>query len=176
VIGPYSQHPARFLPYDPVAAEVASLISTEIHGVEPSLTVEHVGSSAVPGCAGKGVVDLAVCYSPGGLDAAKAALDRIGFQPQPGPDPFPESRPMRVGSAIVRGGVYQLHAHVIEQRSAEIVELLAFREALRADATMRRDYEARKQAIISDGVNDTAAYAEAKGGFVHSVLREVYGD
>jgi GrpB-like predicted nucleotidyltransferase (UPF0157 family) len=37
----------------------------------PALTVEHVGSTSVPGCSGKGVIDLMVVYPPGLLKDTK---------------------------------------------------------------------------------------------------------
>ena len=36
----------------------------------PQLHVEQIGSTTVPGCEGKGIVDLAVLYLHGGLDQA----------------------------------------------------------------------------------------------------------
>ena len=176
MIGPYTRHPARFLPCEPDAAEAALSVAAAICGLESTLTVEHVGSTAIPGCGGKGVIDLAVLYRRGGLDRAKSVLDELGFQPQPGPDPFPESRPMRVGSVEWHGRTYQLHAHVIEMGCAEHTELVAFRDTLRADAALCLAYQARKRAIIDAGVTDTAAYASAKSGFVHDVLSEAKAD
>jgi GrpB-like predicted nucleotidyltransferase (UPF0157 family) len=41
-----------------------------------------VGSTSVPGCAGKGVIDLMVVYPPGHLDDTKAVLADLGFQRQ----------------------------------------------------------------------------------------------
>src|SRR5438874_1909694 len=77
-------------------AEVARRVGDVIRSVAPELQVEHVGSTSVPGCGGKGIVDLAVLYGEGFLDRAKLILDGLGFQKQGGRDPFPESRPMRV--------------------------------------------------------------------------------
>ena len=39
------------------------------------LAVEHIGSTAVPGCAGKGIVDLAAFYPPDMLPATRDAID-----------------------------------------------------------------------------------------------------
>ena len=170
MIGPYSVEPARFRPYDPHAAQVAATVADAVRVVDPRLAVEHVGSTAVPGCAGKGVVDLAVLYPADGLASAVTLLDDLGFQPQPGSDPFPESRPMRVGSLMVAGRRYRIHAHVLAAGCAEQRELIAFREALRLRPDLCRAYEARKQAILASGVTDSAQYAREKGAFVCEAL------
>lgn len=173
VIGPYSQEPVRFRVYDPATAQVAAIVMDALLDLEPSLSVEHIGSSSVPGCGGKGTVDLAVLYLPGELGSATNALDQLGFQPQPGPNPFPESRPMRVGVLELAGKHYPVHAHVLELGCPEHAQLLAFRDALRADTRLCRDYEAHKQAILADGVSNRQEYTNAKGTFVREVLAEL---
>jgi len=170
VFEPYVDGPARFQPYDLNAPLIANLIVARIAEIEPKLAVEHVGSTAVPGCAGKGIVDLVVLYGEGGLDRAKQVLDILGFQRQTTRDPFPEDRPMRVGAISYAGRIYQLHAHVIRADSSEIFELRAFRDRLRADPELREAYESTKRQIIAAGVTDSVAYCEAKGGFIRQVL------
>ena len=57
-IGEKEQAPAACLPYNPRAQEVARKVARMIDHQLPDITVDHVGSTAVPGCAGKGVIDL----------------------------------------------------------------------------------------------------------------------
>ena len=65
--------------------------------------VEHIGSTAVPGLPGKGIVDLSVEADPAAIPGIVEALLGLGFQPQPGPDPWPPTRPMLVGAVVVEG-------------------------------------------------------------------------
>src|ERR1051325_29485 len=67
----YHSSPAEFRPYDPAVTEVARLLRDLIEGVESKLQVEHVGSTSVPGCAVKGIIDLAVLYPDGFLVRAR---------------------------------------------------------------------------------------------------------
>ena len=39
-------------------------------------------------------------------------LYELGFGPQPGPDPWPPTRPMLVGSYTLDGRAYRIHLHV----------------------------------------------------------------
>ena len=66
-IGGQVHAPAACLPYDPRAPEVARRVTEIIHRQLPHVLVEHVGSTAVPGCAGKGVIDLLIPYREGEL-------------------------------------------------------------------------------------------------------------
>jgi GrpB-like predicted nucleotidyltransferase (UPF0157 family) len=169
---PYISRPAEFRAYDPQDAEVAHLLVSAIQHVEPQLQVEHVGSTSVPDCGGKGVIDLAVLYGEGFLARARAVLDGLGFQKQSGPEPFPESRPMRVGGVEHDGQSFRIHAHVIALGSDEHRELVSFREALRASSELRHRYEERKRTILGMGIEDPVEYCKAKGGFITDVLHE----
>jgi GrpB-like predicted nucleotidyltransferase (UPF0157 family) len=169
-IGRYQNPGAVCRPYDPRAPEAAAEVVRMVAAGGVGLCVEHVGSSAVPDCDGKGILDLLVLYPPGGLEAAKSALAGLGFQKQTGRDPFPEERPMRVGSFSFAGGIFQIHAHVVARDSAEAGELLRFRDALRRDPNLRRAYAARKRAILAAGVADSVEYSVVKGEFVRNFL------
>jgi GrpB-like predicted nucleotidyltransferase (UPF0157 family) len=168
---PYVSAPAAFRPYDPAVKELAHRLGEAIRNVEPRLQVEHVGSTAVPGCGGKGIIDLAILYPAGLLATARNVLDGLGFQKQGGPEMFPEERPMRVGGIEHHGHCYRIHAHVIALDSDEHRELVWFREELRGDAALRRRYEERKQAILATGIDDSLEYCKAKAGFISDVLK-----
>ena len=138
----------------------------------PDVKVEHVGSTAVPGCAGKGVVDLMVLYPPGQLSEVREGLDALGFQRQTGRDPFPEERPMRIGSIEFEGTRFRLHAHVIASDSPEVSEFRTFRDRLRGDPMLLEQYVALKRKIIAEGVTDSLDYSIRKGDFIAGILRD----
>ncbi len=166
----YEALPAACLPYDPAAAQVARLVSRFLEERLAGVRVEHVGSTAAPGCAGKGVIDLAVIYENGDLVRVRDAIDDLGFQRQKNREPFPEERPMRQGAMEYEGKRYRLHLHVIEKSSPELEELRFFRDCLRADAELRRVYADKKRSVIKAGVTDPTDYAIAKGEFVRECL------
>ena len=170
VIGPYESRPATCRAYDPRAAAVALQVADCIASHLPQIRVEHIGSTAVPGCAGKGIVDLMIAVGNGELETVKDTLDRLGFQQQTGPDAFPETRPMRVGSLIHDGVTFLLHLHVIPADSAEVDDMRFFRTCLRADPELLKAYVARKREIISDGVTDPVDYTKEKRKFIQEML------
>jgi GrpB-like predicted nucleotidyltransferase (UPF0157 family) len=171
-IGPYVEGPAHCADYDPRAARVADEVAAVILGAMPGLRIEHVGSTAVPGCAGKGVVDLLIVYTPGRLDDTVAGLDALGFQPQTSGNPFPQERPMRRGTFGSGGAMFRVHVHVIREGAAEVEALVKFRDRLRTDAKLLAAYIAEKRAILAAGVTDTGQYSNAKGGFIRGAIAD----
>jgi GrpB-like predicted nucleotidyltransferase (UPF0157 family) len=170
VIGPYIQKPVELQPYNPlypnVAQYLADLIRTKLNCVK----VEHVGSTAIEGCVGKGIIDLMVLYPEGFLEKTKDALSSLGFQPQPHKEPFPENRPMRVGSADYKDQLFQIHVHVIHQGDAESLSTLKFRDMLRKDKRLRDRYVQCKRLILQAGTIDSLDYCRAKSSFIEKVI------
>ena len=92
-----------------------------------AIVVHHVGSTSVPAGAGNGVIDLLVAYPAGLLSTARELSHALGFQGSASRNPFPEDRPMRVGSVHHDGRHCLIHAHVVSTQSPEVDELLWFR-------------------------------------------------
>src|SRR5205823_263880 len=159
-----------YVEYDPAAPAVAQRVIDLIEAAAPWVKAEHIGSTAIPGCAGKGIVDLVVLYPSGELERTREAVDRLGFQPQRAGHEFPEDRPMRVGAVEHEGRMYRLHAHIVAADSAEANALYRFRDVLRSDGKLRDAYQAKKRAILESGTSDPAGYTHAKGEFINAVI------
>ena len=157
--------------YDPQSPAVATILILLIHARDPRLVVHHVGSTSVPACAGKGVIDLLVAYPAGLLSTARELLQALSFQEKASRNPFPEDRPMRVGSLQHAGRRYLIHAHVVSAQSPEVDELLWFRARLEMDAAVRAQYVAEKRRLLLEGVAHSTDYAVRKGGFIQAVLQ-----
>ncbi len=170
VIGAYVSRPAACREYDPRAANVARLIAAMVQEHLPQVRVEHVGSTSVPGCAGKGTVDLMIAVADGELEKVKELLDRLGFQGRIGRDPFPETRPLRAGSFVHGGETFFVHVHVLPASSPEVDEMRFFRTCLRADPELLRAYVARKREIIAGGTTDSLEHCRIKGEFIKEIL------
>jgi GrpB-like predicted nucleotidyltransferase (UPF0157 family) len=174
-IGPYVYPPAACNDYDPRAPAVAQRVAALITQRLPSLTVEHIGSTSIPGCAGKGVIDLMIVYPPGQLEGVKRVLVDLGFQPQPNRDPQPDSRPCRVGTVQYDGSTFRIHVHAIPPGSPEIAQQRAFRDRLRSDPQLMETYVARKRETIAAGHTDAAGYNAGKAPFIRAMLRSETG-
>jgi GrpB-like predicted nucleotidyltransferase (UPF0157 family) len=169
---PYQLHPASYHEWDPRAPVVAGLLIRAIETANPDVTVEHVGSTSVPGCGGKGIIDLMLIYPTSELEKARDSLDRSGFQHQASGDPFPEERPMRVGAVQYDGSEFRTHIHVIAADSHEVAEFRTFRDRLYASPQLVADYMARKREILASGITDSLDYTREKGSFCQDVLAD----
>jgi 5-(carboxyamino)imidazole ribonucleotide synthase len=172
-IGTYAQRPFGVHAADPRALEVGSTVADLVRSAIPGARIEHVGSTAVPGLPGKGVIDLMLVSPADSVSRTADRLVRLGFQRQGGLDPWPPSRPMLVGSVEWRGRPYQVHLHVIPETSPEVRAHLDFRDALRADPRLRRDYAADKRRLAAEEDADWWTYSAGKGPWIESVLDRI---
>jgi GrpB-like predicted nucleotidyltransferase (UPF0157 family) len=168
-IGPYQRVPVQVHQADPQAPEAARRLIALIATRWPATPAEHVGSTAVPGLAGKGIIDLLLAAEPARIPAITQALLELGFQPQV-PAAFPASRPMLWGAFRHGATTYGVHVHVVPASSPEIAAMRGFRDALRADPHLRRRYAALKRAIVAGGPADPVAFTKAKHDWIAATL------
>lgn len=173
VIHRYEALPAAYNDYDAGAIDVARTVKILIEAAAPGTHVEHIGSTAIPGCAGKGIVDLMVVYPHGRIVATRDAIDGLGFQRQQAGHAFPEERPMRVGAIDAHGKRYRLHVHVIDAEDDEVASMRTFRDVLSGNRQLRADYEAKKRAILDAGLRESVKYTEAKAQFINALMTRV---
>ena len=167
---PYERREAHVREWDPRTAEVAATIAAMVRRRRPDLVVEHIGSTAVPGLPGKGIVDLSVEVEPGQIPGVVEALSALGFGPQPGPDPWPPTRPMLVGAVELGGGEFRIHLHV-QPRGGDMPRDLAFRDALRNDPELMRQYTELKTEITGGGGVDGFRYTHSKTTWILGVYK-----
>ena len=171
-VGPYRRVPVQVHQADPHAPEVARRLIELIATRWPGTPAEHVGSSAVAGLAGKGIIDLLLPAEPANIPAVTQALLELGFQPQH-PTVFPASRPMLWGAFRHGPTDYRVHVHVVPASSPEVTALRGFRDALRADPLLRRRYAALKRAIVAGGPVDPVVFSNAKHDWIAATLGQL---
>ena len=171
-IGPYERLSAEVHEWDPRTVEVAARVAELVRERRPDLEVDHIGSTAVPGLPGKGIVDLSIETTPDEIPGVVAMLYDLGFGPQPGPDPWPPTRPMPVGSLELDGRHYRIHLHV-QPTGGDFPRDIAFRDALRNDPELRSQYEGLKRGITSGGAVEGLKYTHSKTRWILSVYRKL---
>jgi GrpB-like predicted nucleotidyltransferase (UPF0157 family) len=132
--------------------------------------VEHIGSTSVPGLPAKPVVDM---LAP--VRSLEAAQDCVGALEADGwlfwaEDPC---RHYRLWFLRPRPEARTHHLHVIEADHPHAQALLAFRDVLRANPDLCRDYARLKRRLAHEHGDNRNAYSNAKGDFVERVLRQV---
>jgi GrpB-like predicted nucleotidyltransferase (UPF0157 family) len=125
---------------------------------------EHIGSTAVPSLAAKPVIDImAPVQSLAASVAAIAAAGRIGYVH------FPYKQQVMHGFCKPSPAHRTHHLHLVPLNSRLWQERLAFRDVLRASASLRSEYQALKLKLAAEYRQDREAYTEAKAPFIARV-------
>jgi GrpB-like predicted nucleotidyltransferase (UPF0157 family) len=170
---PYCRVPIMVRESNAAAPAVARQVADLIAAKRPGAVVEHIGSSAVPGLAGKGTVDLLLPTPPEEIPAVADDLLELGFQRQQVATAFPPTRPMLQG--VIRHGdtSFRVHVHVVPASSPEVTALRGFRDALLADPSLRAEYEELKRSIVGAGTVDSVAFSKAKHAWIVAALERL---
>jgi GrpB-like predicted nucleotidyltransferase (UPF0157 family) len=172
-IEPYCRVPIVVHEADTRAPEVARRVIELIAARRPGAVAEHVGSSAVPGLAGKGTIDLLLPTPPDQIPAVTRDLLALGFQPQAISTAFPPTRPMLQGVIRHDDTSFRIHVHVVPDSSPEVAAIRGFRDALLADPALRQEYAALKRAIVAAGTVDSVAFTKAKHDYITRILERL---
>lgn len=130
-----------------------------------ALSIEHVGSTSVPGLAAKPIVDLDAVVAPGQVGTAIDRLAAIGYEHK-GDLGVPGREAMRHPRGTARH-----HLYVCEEGNLALANHLAVRDVLRADAAAARAYGELKRALAARFADDVDGYVEGKAAFILDVLR-----
>lgn len=156
--------------YDPEWATLAGRVCAAIlrGGGELVSGAQHIGSTAVPDMPAKPILDIAVAIpAPEAMPAAVRRLAASGYIDR-------GDRGEDGGHLLVQdtpSGLRAIHLHVVVKACPQWRSYLRFRDLLRADVTLRRTYADLKKLLARRYPEDRAAYTDAKGRFIQSVLR-----
>jgi dephospho-CoA kinase len=160
------------VPYDPAwPAQAARLVErVRAAGGDAVRSVEHVGSTAVPGLAAKDVIDLQLVVDDlAAADALAGPLAAAGLPPYPGrwEDDGADGVRLakRVHGSCDPGRAANLHVRPADSPFADLT--VTFRDWLRAHPAERDAYAAVKAGAAGRPVED---YLAAKGPWVVAAL------
>jgi GrpB-like predicted nucleotidyltransferase (UPF0157 family) len=129
-------------------------------------SIEHIGSTAVPGLLAKPIVDIMVGVIPFPPAAFwSKSIVALGYE--------------SLGEAGVPGRLYfrkrgplSSNLHVVERSGIHWVSNLALRDYLRRSPEAATRYASAKRAAIATGATTLLTYSEAKGSVVEELLRK----
>jgi GrpB-like predicted nucleotidyltransferase (UPF0157 family) len=159
--------PVIVVDYDPAWAATFEVLRKQVAGVlgETVSSIEHVGSTAVPGLAAKPIIDIDVLLaSETMLPEAIERLSRLGYVHQ-GDLGIPERE-----AFLTPAGTPAHHLYVRPPHSREFQRHLAFRDYLRAHPTEAKAYGDLKKALASQFRDDREAYMAGKHELVGEIL------
>ena len=143
---------------------------------EWAVAIEHVGSTAVRGLAAKPVIDIGValrrfedallCITP----MVKAGYGCMGEFGLPGRIFFRKLTDSPAPGQTYDGVARTHQVHMYESGHWQDVAHILFRDALRSDPSLAREYEDLKRELARRHPDDVEAYSVAKSVFVRGVV------
>jgi GrpB-like predicted nucleotidyltransferase (UPF0157 family) len=131
---------------------------------EAALSVEHIGSTSVPGLAAKPILDILLVVENSGEEATYLpAMEEAGYVLRVREPDFDEHRMFRTPAKDV-------HVHVFSAGSPEIERYLLLRDRLRQNEGERELYAQTKRELAKRDWTNTEHYAEAKTEVVEGII------
>jgi len=130
----------------------------------PILSIEHVGSTSVPGLWAKPTIDIDIVVKAEHLQGAISALEKYGYKSR--------------GELGIKGRwafeatnvPYKTNTYVVEADSLALKNHLAAREVLRENSELRDEYSAIKQELAIKTA-DINIYVEGKIEVLQRILK-----
>ncbi len=156
--------------YDPAWPEVFDQLRSRVWSVvgDLALSVEHVGSTAVPGLAAKPIIDMSVVLpSEAEVPLAIERLAALGYVHRG--DLGIEGRE----AFFNPGGLPEHNLYVCPQGSLGLVNQLAVRDYLLAHRDTAEAYGELKKRLARDFPDDIDSYVAGKTDLILEILEEV---
>lgn len=151
--------------------------------VDLSVSIEHIGSTAVPGLAAKPILDIdIVMQEQTAFDTIKKRLATIGYNHHGNQD-IPAREVFKRAATTAAQEVLDKVAHhlyVCPAGSEELQRHLRFRDYLRTHEAARMEYEQLKYAIAEEANHDRKRYVALKEikatAFITAILEKAGHD
>lgn len=160
----------RLLPHDPVWEHDFLAEKERIAGRlrDPSARIEHVGSTSIPAVHAKPILDIAILCGGKGLDPLVRALEGLGYEYR---GQFDDEAGHYY--AVRDSADFRLcQAHIFAEATPDWHAKLKFRDVLRRDHELAREYDEYKRGLAEVAANKTE-YAEVKSRWVDAFMLKV---
>ena len=160
----------QLLPHDPAWEDdfltERNRISASLD--DRSVLIEHVGSTAIPTIHAKPIIDIAILCCGKELESLAQALLRIGYDYR---GQFGEECG-HYYAVLDRNNVRLCQAHIFTEANADWHSKLRFRDVLRRNPELAREYDDYKQRLAKVVANKSE-YAEIKTRWLDTFILKV---
>ncbi len=158
--------PVHLVDYDPEWPRLFAREAAKIRAVlgERALTIEHVGSTSVPGLAAKPRIDILLAVADTSDEATYVpALEAAGYV-------LRIREPEWYQHRLLNSPELELNLHVLPAGCIEIERMLGFRDHLRRNEADRQLYERTKRELAQRHWTYMQDYADAKSEVVEEII------
>lgn len=132
--------------------------------------IEHVGSTAVEGLGGKGIIDVAIMVPKPKLNESMEELKKLGFEYSPN-HPGDDRRFFMQKIIKYNGKERRVHIHLCRTKKFWDSFIL-FRDYLRKNKKAKEEYNRIKKEGSRIAKGDGEKYAKHKQGFLKKTLKK----
>lgn len=160
--------------FKPYSATFPILFENEKKRIESllkkPLAIEHVGSTAIPGLGGKGIIDIAIAVEKRDMESISIQLQTLGYEYRPAfstsdryyfiiylPDP--------------EEGERRYHVHLTYPENSEWQQFLGFRDYLRNHPEEAEEYAQMKKQAAAEANQEGERYRKIK----EPMFKKVHG-
>jgi len=160
----------RLLPHDPAWADDFSAEKSRIADAlgDSSVRIEHVGSTSIPTVHAKPILDIAILCGEQGIEPVAVALRGLGYE-------YRGQYGDEVGhyyAVLDRADIRLCQAHIFSEATAGWHSKLRFRDVLRQNLELAREYDDYKLGLARVAADKTE-YAEIKSRWVDTFIVKV---
>jgi GrpB-like predicted nucleotidyltransferase (UPF0157 family) len=134
--------------------------------------IEHVGSTAIPGVDGKGIIDVLIGFD--NEEQIIKAADKLLRHGYFSARKKLEGRKDRVfmSSSNDDTTIGDVHLHMVLKNSADFIDFIKVRDFLRQNPDEAEKYSELKYKIAKDAGFDREEYKKQKSKFIEEILRK----
>ncbi|XUY27344.1 GrpB family protein [Agrobacterium sp. rho-8.1] len=161
----------EIVPYDPSWPQIYRDVEKSLHALlkDAVKSIDHVGSTSVPGLASKPYIDVDVVLSDmANLHECRILMEGFGYEP----------RGSRYGDGVwafmIRDPLPGRRVYLCPSDSGTHFKRMRFRDILRANAGVAGKYGELKQNLAHIYREDGDGYTRAKADFIENALKNNY--
>ena len=136
--------------------------------LDSSVRIEHIGSTSIPSIYAKPILDIAILCNDKGLESVVNALTELGYKYRGHYD----EKGGHYYAVLDDNNIRLCQAHIYIEANADWYSKLKFRDVLRQDVELAREYNDYKLELAKTTSNKSE-YAEIKSKWVDTFMLKV---
>jgi len=135
------------------------------------ISLEHIGSTAVSGLGGKGIIDIIIGVNKSQTKSIKNKLIKFKYRFY-GDSPEGNERLFFEKDYKINRGIKRFHIQLTWRNSKIWKNALKFRDILRGNPEIVREYERIKKKAVKFAKGEGARYRAYKAKFIQNLIKE----
>ncbi len=135
---------------------------------DSSVLIEHIGSTAIPTVYAKPILDIAILCGAKGLESVADALSKLGYDYRGEYD----EKSGHFYAVRDKDNIRYCQVHIYPEATADWQSKLKFRDVLKGNAELAREYNDYKLELAKK-VSNKSKYAQIKSNWVDTFILKV---